>query len=280
VLTEDVPSPQNQNIASRSWSITSGTAIGGYTASTSSGSVVALPSSNAASYTFYWIYPGSSLTVAYSYTLTNGQTSPAVTATFNVVGPSVTSMNTPTGSVAIFAGPSLAYGPIGIEFNPMRTTPQGDSGQFEWVQLISNDTLTFTTVSGTNETCVNVTQPSTPSGTGLDTEYPYAKGTSTQDSPTIGLVSSQYQKEGRSFSAQMYLMWDPALPAGCSEGTNCTSIPVPLGSVAWGWSGTAAYAGGSWTLTSSGASTPSWNPGSSYPTWSDYVPYSGQIACQ
>ena len=47
VLTEYVPSPQSANIASRAWSVTSGTAVGGYSASMSGGAVVALPTGNA-----------------------------------------------------------------------------------------------------------------------------------------------------------------------------------------------------------------------------------------
>jgi len=50
------------------------------------------------------------------------------------------------------------------------------------------------------------------------------------------------------FSATMHLMWDPALPSGCtpastdphslvSTPSTCTSIPVPLSSVTWHWSG-------------------------------------------
>ncbi len=139
--------------------------------------------------------------------------------------------------------------------------------------------------TGTTQTCVNATQPQpppppTPPGTGLDTGYPYSTGTSTQDSPTISLDSSKYVTESRSFSADMYFLWDPVLPSNCSPGITCTSIPVPLGSVNWGFSGSASYSAGSWTLTTNSKVTPAWTPSSSYPKWNDYVPYSGVILCQ
>jgi hypothetical protein len=269
--------PGGITMNSQSWSVP-GTIVAGYNASPSSGSVNTNVTLDERTTTFYWISPGNSRQVTFTLLLSDGSILSA-TATFNVAGAAVSKMSTPTGSVGIFAGPVLEFGPTGIQFNPTLTTPTGDAGQFEWVQLITNDTQTLTTTSGTVYTCVNVTQPPTSAGTGLDTEYPYAKGSSTQDSPDIALNSSTYSKEARSFSAAMYLLWDPALPAGCTPGSGCTSIPVPQGSVTWGWSGTAAFSSGSWTLTASSKATPSWAPGNSYPTWTDLVPYNGQISC-
>ena len=275
-LTASYTLPSGITLNSQSWSIP-GTIVAGYSASSSSGSVATNVSTNQQSITFYWISSGNSQNVTFTLNLSDGS-SPKATATFNVGG-STASMSTATGSVGIFAGPVLGFGPTGIAFNPTVTTPTGDSGQFKWVQLITNDTFTLTTTGGTVLTCVNVTVPSTPSGTGLDTVYPYATGTSTSDSPNLILRSSAYNKEARSFSAQMYFLWDPALPAGCTPGATCTSIPVPLGYTSWAFSGTASYSGGSWSITSSSKTTPSWIPGSSYPTWTDYLPYNGTLSC-
>lgn len=222
--------------------------------------------------TTYWPYAGTN-TVTFGYCvnilLTQGgnpvnQCSLPANASFDVSGPTASSMSTPTGYVGIFAGPRLGYGPTGIQFNPTLSNTTGYSGQFEWIQLITNDTITHTSIAGSTQTCVNVTIPPTSGGTGLDSGLPYDTGTSTRDSPSITLNSTTYTQEARSFSAQMYLLWDPLLPS---------SIPVPLGSVAWGWSGTAAYSSGNWLLTSSSTTAPSWVPGSSYPTWGDYLPY-------
>jgi hypothetical protein len=189
-------------------------------------------------------------------------------------------MSTPTGSVGIFAGPVLGYfGPVGINFTATAAPPTGYTGRFEYVQLITNDTITVTTTGGTTQTCVNVTQPPTASGTGLDTVYPYDTGKSTKDSPSLPLDSSAYSQEGRVFSAKMYFLWDPALPAGCTVGSSCTSIPVPLGSATWGFSGTATYSAGNWSLTSSSKTAPSWSLGGTHPSWQDLVPYTGNLSC-
>jgi hypothetical protein len=281
-LTATAGLPQCMSLSSQQWSVPPGTAKGGFSASSTSDSVTGLPVNTNSSYTFYWIDAANGRNMTYQYTMSGGGSSasgPVATATFNVAGASVSNMSTPTGSVGIFVGPALGFGPIGITFSPTLTTPSGDSGQFRWAQLITNDTQTLTTTGGTVKTCVDVTQPTTTSGTGLDTAYPYATGTSTQDSPSMGLSSASYTKEARAFSASMYLLWDPALPAGCTPGSSCTSIPVPLGSVSWGFSGTATYSGGNWSLSTSSKTTPAWSPGTSYPSWSDYVPFNGQISC-
>jgi hypothetical protein len=295
-LTGSLSLPNCMSMQSQSWSQPPGTAIGGFTntagngpPSSTSGQVQPMPALNTSGLTFYWTSPGNPnpLNVSYSQiaSTTSGdgytEASPQATAAFSVVGPTASFPpgSLPTGSVGIFGGPVLGYGPIGIQFKPTTSPPPGDSGQFKWGQLITSDQYTLETVSGTTKNCVNDTLPTqSPNGTGLDTEWPYATGASTQDSPNIGLNSALYQTEARAFSAQMYFFWDPALPAQCTPGTSCTSIPVPLGSVSWGWSGTAAYEEGNWTLTSSGTTAPSWAAGSSYPGWSDYVPYTG-LSC-
>lgn len=182
-------------------------------------------------------------------------------------------MSTPTGSVGIFGlngAVVLGFGPTGIQFNPTVTTPSG-SGQFKWAQFITNDAYGLTTTGGTVQSCVDVTAPPTTTGTGLDSGWPYTTGSSTHDSPAVALESSAYKKESRSFSATMYLLWNPLLPS---------SIDVPLGSVSWGFSGAATYTPGSctstsnWCLTSNSKTTPTWTPSSTYPDpWSDYVPF-------
>lgn len=267
--------PPCTSISAKQWSTPPGTAVGGYSASSTSDSVTTLPTNTNSTYTFYWVAAQNSANMTYQYTMSGGGGSvatPVATATFNITAATVSSMGTPTGYVGIFQGPVLGYGPTGITFSPTVTTPSGDSGQFEWVQLITNDTLTLTETNGTTLTCVVATQPANPSGTGLDSGYPYATGTSTVDSPDVPLLSSVYTNEARSFSASMYLLWNPLLPVGCTGGS-CTSIPVPLGSVAWGWSGAASYSASNWSLTASSTTAPSWVSGTSYPIWSDYLPY-------
>jgi hypothetical protein len=97
----------------------------------------------------------------------------------------------------------------------------------------------------------------------LDNNYPFTtvSATKSNDSPEFPLNQSQnntYSAEIiRSFSARTYLMWDPTLMAngagGCSAASRLAtvngitanastcdgSIPVPLGSVPWSFSGDA-----------------------------------------
>ncbi len=283
VLTATLPSAQSQILSSQGWGApTGGTAIGGYVNAagtgppdTTGGRLLPTAPTTTASTTFYWVSSTSTPSVQFTYQLSNGNSSNATTVTFNVAAAPSVSLSTPTGSVGIFSGPVLGYGPVGIAFNTNTTTK---NGQFVWIQIITKDVDTLTPEGGSSETCVNVTVPPTTSGTGLDSGYPYATGSSTSDSPNGGLNGSQYSSEGRSFTATMYLLWNPALPAGCMPGSSCTSVPVPLKSINWGWSGLASYSGGAWSLTSSGTTAPSVSSGT-YPTWSVLVPYNGKIQC-
>lgn len=99
------------------------------------------------------------------------------------------------------------------------------------------------------------------------------------DSPGIGLVESN-SEEAVSFRATMYFMWTPTAASQCtgSPSKPCV-IPVPLGSVAWGFSGeaintlssTAGVSGTTWTLNQCSAGTAGQfqrsNGAAGYPTW-------------
>jgi len=87
----------------------------------------------------------------------------------------------------------------------------------------------------------------------------------------------------------MYLMWDPALPSGCQPASTTQapnthlitsalseckgSIPIPLGYVAWGFSGDAVNTmtnqgnGTQWLLCCGVPGTPAVQSSSSYPQW-------------
>jgi hypothetical protein len=138
----------------------------------------------------------------------------------------------------------------------------------------------------------------------LDNFYPYpvlpGAPTTTNDTPGYGLGGVGEGEAERSFGAIMYLLWDPALPTGCSpastiangdgtitsQASNCTqSIPIPLGSVAWNIAGCAINTlsvdsgdnGTTWHLacgipSQNSPENPVFMPStasvSSYPTWS------------
>jgi hypothetical protein len=258
---------------------------------------------------FYWVAMGSQ-TVEFAYTAGN-LISNSASVTFNVLGPTGSLLLQPTmapnnSGVQVVSSWNLSTccvaapgGAVGIAFKSNATLPSatetpspGTNQAFLWTQLITSIQNMYMVASGV------YTTPQTP-GSGLDNSYPYAyfslDPTMTVDTPSAGLPNSTTYGEGwESFTATMYLMWDPALPSGCqpaktvesvSDGTliftstvsTCTSIPVPLSSVTWHWSGCAINTlvrqsnSTTWTLSTSNGcpvetpGTPQSGPLNSYP---------------
>lgn len=143
---------------------------------------------------------------------------------------------------------------FGMTFQVTANTPSIATGTFLFVQVIGPNTARYlASPSMQNETL----------GSGLDNFYPYpifsTSGTSTSDSPGMSLAPSNASAIGEgadTFSATMYLLWDPTV-AGTGESScvaahtvynpgtgqytptpsTCNgSIPVPLGFVRWGFS--------------------------------------------
>ena len=269
VLTEDVPSPQNQQIQSRSWTVTSGTAVAGFSGSVNSGTVATLQrNSNTSSYTLYWTSSGDPLTVTYNYTLTNGQTSPSVTATFNVTGPSGVAV-APVGQ-EFFVGNNPPAMNWGIQFNATASPPSGYPGNFSWIQIIQSVVDTSIYSDGSPVVCTG--------GPGFDAgetpTYPYATGLSAEDGPSDPLTvppELNQTEEQSSASMQMYLMWNPGIGSGSSA-----SIPVPLGSIPWNTAGDVVWTSATqaWQK-KAGASNATTNgtfvPSATYPTWTSPV---------
>ena len=264
-LTAVVPGLSgNLFVQSQGWTAPTGSVVGGFQASTASGCTLPLPMQslpsdcpgmattqdlNSASFTYYWVDSASNRTMTYSYTLNNGNSNSA-TVTFNVTGPQV-KVTVLAGTAGVWTN---AAGQTNLEFLGVVTPsefnqPAGSAsgivfqaqqpgfvpyGSFEWIQIVQ-DKETVLTQSG------STTQYSTaPSGPLLDTGYPYPKvATSNQDlvgqstpndlaidtpkSPLCG----EWGEIARNFSATMYLMWTPP---------SASAIPVPLGSINWGWS--------------------------------------------
>jgi hypothetical protein len=267
--------PACMSFVSGSWSAlpTGSTGVGGYTNAagtgipdTTGGTVQPLPPNNATSYTFYWVYPGNSLQMFYSYEMSGGggyvDSTPA-NVTFNVTGvssPSMTALPTSgslnvqtlTGCSGVPTGPWLEYGnytgyappcpgPItgapGITFTP--SGPQPGGGSFQFVQLINSDSNSYTTTSGTTKTCSF--------SSGLDKTYFYAavSGGSATDAPALQLLSTN-SEQSRSFNATMYLLW---------QSNSANSIPVPVGYQTWQFSGSTTQSNGNWS-TPSGSGGP------------------------
>lgn len=285
LLSTNISIPSGLAVSSNQWTI-AGTVVGGYRASTSSGSVV-MPILTNRSATIYWAYPAQGLSVKYSYCMNNGQCSPTVTTTFNVSGPSGGTMVSSALSQVYIAnlsfcssgrpaGPYLVYalGATGNACSWMVTTPgiifnsptgysNTSGGGFIQAQLISHDTLTG---GGTTY------------GPGLDTSWPgWTVPFPHNDNPNIYLAPT-YTTLTRSFQATSFLMW---------QSSTSGSIPVPLGYQTWQFSATASCSAScgsasNWRVTSSsgglvGGFTPS-NPSQTsvgqntltygYPTWS------------
>jgi hypothetical protein len=177
------------------------------------------------------------------------------------------------GQVDIGPVPNLILGGVpsnlGIQFKASATPPSGyTTNNFQWVQLITNDALLITLNNNTTQTCRYTTVPPGVGPPYLDSRFPYSTNNPTNDNPSAVLDSTTEKEFIRNFSATMYLMWTPNPASGCSNGAACT-VPVPLGSVSWHWSGDAAFNGSSWTGTGTGGAN-AFQTSTSYPSWNSY----------
>ena len=215
--------------------------------------------------TFYWVDAASSRTVNVNVTVATG--SGSATTTFNVEGP-VGALGG-SGTLSATAAPATAllidsscgftcahYGPSpnGVSFSHTYIAPSGYSGTFQWVQTVSSSNSR--TASGGGTTYWNPNPCA-----GLDTNFPYSTGSSTNDSPDQELLVG-YSERTRSDSLTMTLMFQPSLSA---------SISVPLSSVPWSWSfdATSSDGGHSWTFANkSAAGTLTASNTTTFPTWS------------
>jgi hypothetical protein len=259
---------------------------------------------------YYFVNPGTRETATYHWTLNNGDAAgQSNSADFFIDGPTrasvaapespvqIQDIETPEGnnqfSISIFYQmgiPSITQ--YGIKFlassAPPTNTPGANSG-FMWVQTLT-DSFQYLE-SPTNQKCTSAGYPAA----SLDNLYPYppSSATTTVDSPASGDLGNKGESENaRVFKANMYLMWNAALPAGCvppsttplgnasyqtSPGQNCTSIPIPLGSVPWTTCADAIFTQNT-NVTASGWSLgcgvpqaanngPALDPNSGFPTW-------------
>jgi hypothetical protein len=235
---------------------------------------------------FYWLVPsqqGQSFAVKLSCILSTGQAA-TVQTTFTVDGPSSVpgdvrqaTVTAATGRVTVannilsFGASGITSDPAGVTFAAAAGLPSSDTGAFVWVQLVDEDENVITSRGEPQQICTTVSARGGPS---LDNVFPYLtySPNSAMDSPSYGLQPDETQVT-RTFAAQMYLLWDPLLPAGCasqySPRGSCTSIPIPLGSVSWRFTASATQdpVAHTWGASGSG-SAGSFLPGSVYPRWS------------
>jgi hypothetical protein len=152
------------------------------------------------------------------------------------------------------------------------------------------------------QTCTCYPPGGLPASPELDATYPYSNTNSTNDSFNDSPDSPLYDSEVEQvFSATTYLMWDPAMPSGCSpavtdadgvstQSTCSQSIPIPLGSISWSWSGDAIQTpqfkpnpnNSNYILGCGPESENSFVPSSQYPQWQAIATRGltyGQLSC-
>jgi len=223
------------------------------------------PTSGNCTFTYYYVASEPSDTVTLNYALSNGSVSTA-TVTFNATGPSgnlVLQPNMLTNGLGVqvlnvggtpklsTTGIPVGSTSVGITFTSNAQPPSGTNQSFTFIQLLTSEQRQYVNSQGA------YASPPSPAS-GLDNTYPYvnATNTTTNDTPNASLPAI-YGEGWETFSAIMYLTWDPGVPAG-GQGTckpaytiqnpdktftsypsTCASIPVPLSSVSWHWSGCA-----------------------------------------
>ena len=243
--------PSGLTLVSKQWTIP-GVRVKDWSASSSSATLTSIQASDLqqSSIKYYWVDGGNGRVV--KYVVTGYGRTCECKASLNVKRPTST-MTISTGTVAVdsaWGTLELHYGSPttpGISFSRTITVPSGFSGSTQWVQL--TDPLRRRKLNdGTWQRWA---------GAGLDTNYPYNTGASTNDSPGTPLTSS-YLNKTVSDSFEMYLMFKPS-------GTD--TIWVPLKRTDWSWSGAASRSGSNWSLDSSSNPTPSTTDTTSHPVW-------------
>ena len=201
---------------------------------------------------FYWSSGGSNQVVTCTEII-YGKTN-TVSATFNVSRPNA-AITTTHGTITVGTNDSSNPGRPYLYFgdNPPATPGMAftnsiplTNGVTEWVQIIANDTITFT-----RPTPPPTSRVESGNDAGKPPTFPYAIGSKTEDSPDNPLFDV-YASVNRNFVATMYLMWQPS--TNMVNGDN--TVLVPLMGYQWNWSGTATNNSGTWSLMPGSANYP------------------------
>jgi hypothetical protein len=258
--------------------------------------------------TFYFVNPRTTETATYNWVLSNGNANGASsTADFFIDGPTGVSVTAPeslmniqqvqttvangsqTETTYVMGLPSINV--PGILFTATgggTTNTPGASAGFMWVQVLTDKNQSVGSTGRVQ--CLSAGYPDS----ALDNFYPYPPYMypyRTEDSPQSHGIDGEGE-DARVFKATMYLMWNAALPSGCtlpsttalgnnayqtSPGQGCTSIPVPLGSAVWSACADAidtlnpAVSASQWTLACANPQTsnsgPAFTTDSGFPAW-------------
>lgn len=229
---------------------------------------------------FYWISAGPSgsatYNVIYAYTTGGLKQSLSVRSAFHVVGPFNQHVVPTPGIPGILLYPdtsvraALGGKGFGIQFAGSASVPSKTAGQFLWVQLINKGEQAWFA-------------PTSAAGCalppGLDTAYPYSSPLPyATDNPKQLLFQPGNQPVTHDYyvnsstgatmwipSATMYFMWMPQV---------ADPIPVPLGSVTWGFRMSAIGALHDWSIYEPGGYiTPGqFMTSTQYPVWNAVDP--------
>jgi hypothetical protein len=269
------------------WTV-DGTRIAGYAPTTRRAKVKELTDAELKKegITFYWVHrEDDSIAVTYKYCVdisgVGNQCSMAANASFNVTGPSSVNLFACEGNVSgcstngsmppveINLGPVLQFAGPGLLNGMMFTAsddPSSPPGQVSFVQLLNNYDITYTF----NQDVYNAAPCPVSYGSGLDTSYPYQlfPPASAIDYPDAPLFFDDTEVTA-SFQANMYLLWTSIVSG---------SIPVPLGSITWGWYGDAVQnlSTQTWSINPNSANPSQGTVGSfvqssTYPQWGNVV---------
>jgi len=242
---------------------------------------------------FYWCGDATNLPVSCTQVI-YGQTN-TVTATLNVQRPNAV-ISTDHGVIAVDAGsyrtiqsgtnfiidPSTAlhFGSAltgatpGMKFGVDASAfPAGSNStnNIIWNQVVNSD---LSVVSTATSALTSTNSGGYDSG-GKPGDYPYNYGNEADDSPGRAGLQTNYTSSTRSFTATMYLMWQPSTNMVGGDKT----VPVALKCWPWHWSATATNGAPSagWGLENSTyPSTTSDVDVTSPPIWTNAAPYEWQ----
>ncbi len=225
-------------VSSDGWSVTGASYVGGFPGGDpqNTGGPVAADLSGSQTY-FYFTNSGAGV-VTYTANLSDGS-SVSATTSYGVVRPTGNAIVGTPGTASVIQLTSLPLEPpvplaltygnttdpnpadTGMVFTAQFTEPSAyQGGSIEWVQLVNSGVVNV----------VNQNANSTETCSGLDTKYPNATESPTNDSPYQAVVVGVGNLSvAVSNSFTMWLMWMP--PPGPAP-----SIFVPLAQLRWSWS--------------------------------------------
>jgi hypothetical protein len=226
----------------------------------------------------YWTTPG-------TYEISYSSSSGTATARFSVTGPTSVEVTATAKGPATIGDDPITHAPKsvlfwgnyphagGVTFSATAVQPTQQTGQFHWVQVISQNDLVHKSLTGGSLNC--------PFGVGLDNYFFYPATTGQEpgaikdnfadDNPYFPLDSTDATTT-RMMQAKMFLLWQPTIN---------NSIPVTLGYTEWRVTYGVDHTTNPkepWSVFGTGAAFP-FERTSIYPTWTSVVDNKNHPPC-